>query len=513
VVFGMTKAITQNPPEMSTVPDEANADASHSRLHLVRRIGNATWLAESDGDMVVAQATSATQPDPSVLEQPGRLSALADLFALRGSQLVPLLELANRDDGSSWLLSEHVAGVSLHRLLGIVTFTPAQAAYVALSILEGLTQLHNAGYGHGRLDAANVWLGTNGEPRLGNWALSTLSGGRTFDEVRAADLDGARLLVGELARNANRPVVWRRHRDDALQGRLEHFGNGGSTAGIPAMTRGLQAALHAAMRDDTGIAEIRRELAALVRALGERVAADHPSGEARDGIGLRESNAPRASWRNPTRVPSALTARALSPARWRQPHRRRWIRVVATTVVLLVVAAAGYAVARKPIASFADRVLHPHSSTTKPGGPASVSNGPTHGNSPSGKPAQTRPGPTPRPVVALAPSKAGAISAVDLRPLASCSARAACPVRLTVRFDPAYSGEAVRWHLAVVNRCTGSTKVLARGTVTGLPGTYVFDSTSAVLPAATSMAVIAVTDAPARAASPPLLVPSGGGRC
>jgi hypothetical protein len=49
--------------------------------------------------------------------------------------------------------------------------------------------------------------------------------------------------------------------------------------------------------------------------------------------------------------------------------------------------------------------------------------------------------------------------------------------------------------------------------VAGAPSSYVFDSTTATLPAARSMAVIAITDAPARTASPPLLVPPGGGRC
>jgi hypothetical protein len=515
VVFGVTQPVAQQPREATDIlAARPDGGTGHRHVVLIRQLDSTTWLADSDGDLVVAQAAAATSLDPASPSRSTALAALPSLTALRASQLVGVIDVADQEDGSAWLLSEHIDGVSLRRLLTIATLTPIQAAYIAVRVLDGLTRLHSAGVGHGRLNAANVLLGSDGEPRLTNWALTSLARTRQVDEVCAADLESARSLVGELARNANRPVIWKHGPDEAVLTCLEHCGNSGSTAGIPAMTEELRRALQTAVCDDTGMVATRGELAALVTTLSQRVA---PSGQRMDGnvkiSPSAETDGPRTSWRQPIRVPAALPARPLSRANWHQPHHRWWPGLLATLVALVVLAAAGYVLARKPIGSLADRVLHRDTAASKTPGQASThpTSTPTAKSS-LGAVGSSRSG-TPRPVASLAPLTAGPISGVDLRPLATCTAKSSCPLRMTVRFAPAYSGQQVAWRIAVFNRCTGSTSVLARGQVAGAPGSYVFDSTTVTLPAARSMAVIALTDAPARAASPPLLVPAGGGRC
>jgi hypothetical protein len=515
VVFGMTQPVAQQPRENSDGPvARPNGTTGHRHVVLIRQLDNATWLANSDGDLVVAQAATATSLDPASPSRSAALEALSSLTALRASQLVGVIDVADREDGSAWLLSEHVDGVSLRRLLSIATLTPIQAAYIAVRVLEGLARLHAVGIGHGRLNAADVLLGRDGEPRLANWALTSLARTRLLDEVRAADVDSARSLVGELARNANRPVVWKHGQDEAVLTCLEQCGNGGSTAGIPAMTEELRRALQTAVSDDTGMVATRGELAALVATLSQRVARSGQSAEGHARLSTSdEAEGPRTSWREPIRVPTVLPARPLSSADWHRPHHRRWPGFVATLVALLVLAAAGYLLARKPIGSFADRVLHRNTAASTPRAPASTQpTRPGVTRSPAAAAGSPSPG-TPLPVAALAPLTADPVSGVDLRPLATCTPGSSCSLRVTVRFAPAYTGEPVTWRMAVFNRCAGSTSVVAHGQVTGVPGTYVFDSTTAKLPAARSMAVIAIIDAPARAASPPLLVPAGGGRC
>ena len=515
VVFGMTQPVAQQPREDTNIlVAPSNGGTGHRHVVLIRQLDDATWLADSDGDLVVAQAATATFLDPASPSRSSALAALPSLTALRASQLVGVIDVADQEDGSAWLLSEHIDGVSLRRLLTIATLTPIQAAYIAVQVLEGLTRLHNAGVGHGRLNAANILLGSDGKPRLTNWALTSLARTRMVDEVRAADLESVRVLVSELARNANRPVIWKHGRDEAVLTCLEHCGNGGSTSGIPAMTEELRRVLQTAVCDDTGLVATHGELAALVTTLSQRFA---PSGQASDGHARLstsvETEGPRTSWREPIRVPAALPTHRLSRANWHQPHRRLWPGLLATLVALVVLAAAGYILGRKPIGSLADRVLHRDTAASKTHGQASShpTSTPTATRSP-GAVATSRTG-TPRPVASLAPLAAGVIAGIDLRPLATCTAKSSCPLRVTVRFAPAYSGEQVAWRIAVFNRCTGSTSVIARGQVAGAPGSYVFDSTTPTLPVARSMAVIAITDAPARAASPPLLVPPGGGRC
>ena len=112
-------------------------------------------------------------------------------------------------------------------------------------------------------------------------------------------------------------------------------------------------------------------------------------------------------------------------------------------------------------------------------------------------------------LTAPAPAAAGNVAGVDLRPLTRCSPGAACTVRLLVRLVPAAEPQVVTWSYQVVDRCTGSAGIAPGGTVTVPPQA---DRAVAVgivlLPPLDGVAVVAVTDAPAAAASAPVFVGS-----
>lgn len=110
-------------------------------------------------------------------------------------------------------------------------------------------------------------------------------------------------------------------------------------------------------------------------------------------------------------------------------------------------------------------------------------------------------------IAAPAPPTAGAITAVDLRALTACAPAAPCAVRLEVRLDPRPDPQTVTWSYRVVDRCTGAAGTAPGGTVTVPAGATRADVTGTVpLPDAPAVALLAVTEVPASAASPPVLV-------
>jgi hypothetical protein len=125
---------------------------------------------------------------------------------------------------------------------------------------------------------------------------------------------------------------------------------------------------------------------------------------------------------------------------------------------------------------------------------------------PSASPGATVPAP---PVPRSAPANAGAVAGVDVRALGSCAPGATCQVRVLVRLHPQPQPARVEWTFQVVDRCAGSVRNAAGGTVTveaGGQGVAAIDTVT--LPTQRALAVTAVTRVPATAASAPLLVPA-----
>jgi hypothetical protein len=101
------------------------------------------------------------------------------------------------------------------------------------------------------------------------------------------------------------------------------------------------------------------------------------------------------------------------------------------------------------------------------------------------------------------------VTSVDLRPLTRCAPGAPCGLRVLVQLAAAPDQRVVAWSYRVVDRCTGGTYTLPGGTV---PVPASGDRAAAVgvvpLPALRAVAVVAVTDLPAAAASPPVVLGS-----
>jgi hypothetical protein len=113
------------------------------------------------------------------------------------------------------------------------------------------------------------------------------------------------------------------------------------------------------------------------------------------------------------------------------------------------------------------------------------------------------------PVELPAPAAAGNVTGVDLRPLGRCAPDARCTVRLLVRLVPGTERQVVSWSYRLVDRCTGAT-VAAPGGSVAVPakGARAAAVGTVTLPAMHAVAVVAVTETPAAAASSPLFVGS-----
>jgi hypothetical protein len=109
------------------------------------------------------------------------------------------------------------------------------------------------------------------------------------------------------------------------------------------------------------------------------------------------------------------------------------------------------------------------------------------------------------PLEAPAPPAAGNVTAVDLRPLAPCSPGAPCELRLVVELAPGAAEQQVTWSYLVVDRCSGAAQSVPGGAVAVPPeGGQTAVVGTVALPAVPAVAVFAVTDLPAAAASAPV---------
>jgi hypothetical protein len=127
-----------------------------------------------------------------------------------------------------------------------------------------------------------------------------------------------------------------------------------------------------------------------------------------------------------------------------------------------------------------------------------------------GAPAATDTAPLPAlpPVPVIAPPAAGDVDAVRLRVVdPPCPAGATCTVLVGVDRRPGAVAVPTPWTLVVVDRCRGEVVPLASGTSPAAA----YGTATALVPPGRALALIAVTDGPARAAS--AAVPIGEGPC
>jgi hypothetical protein len=119
----------------------------------------------------------------------------------------------------------------------------------------------------------------------------------------------------------------------------------------------------------------------------------------------------------------------------------------------------------------------------------------------------------PAPLPVVAPPAAGPITQVELRPLDRCRAGKACTALVQIRLAPQRRPVRVAWRLEIFDRCRQTRDRRPGGVSTVEPGrdrlvvTHPLD-----IPAASSLAVIAVITEPVTVAGQAMPLP-GGDRC
>ncbi len=370
--------------------------------------------------------------------------------------------------------------VPLDQLLTVVVLSPAQATLVAVRVLDAIRDML-AGNGTHPADTClwTVALSLSGEVDVG----------------RAPAGEGARTtaLLEQLTQNARRLPAHPRPEQLRLLRLLEEV------AADPhpepdTRARQLERALAEMPGSDAGQC-LSRQLAALVGAfthIAPSVSAARTTAAAPGEIRPGPLRAP------PARSPLVPRPRRRSGGgRQRARHRR-------TALVLLFLAAAllggAYVVLRDPGTGGGSAIARDERPTTKP----------SSGSSPE-------PAETPRQrqgVPALAPRQAGRVTGIAVQKVGSCVPGAPCPVTVTVRLRPAATTQSVVWRVGAARLCRSGIAWSPPVSVTAQPGwTTVYASSSVVVPQGRSLALVALTTAPARAQSPPVPVTGSSLAC
>lgn len=356
----------------------------------------------------------------------------------------------------------------LRRLLAIARLTPAQAVALGADLLADLEAVASADpdtAGRPRVRPEDVRIGRDGRARLIDAGhRPSASGNGAGLTSTAALLDGLRAATGTNGANGVDGVDGA---DDVLVSALERAA---TEARSPHGRLEIAAAILGAA-DATGGAQARAELATLVAMVADGAAPAPATGPA------PRTPAPRR--RRPRRAPRAV-ARAAAARSW------KW---VLSLVVLVAAVLIEIALLRDEIGRDVQTVLEAgRSRATATGAP-----------------------PTLPPVVPPAPTAAGTINRIELRPVTPCAPDATCALRMQVMLQPRPEPQTVTWDFRILDRCSGVAVGVPGGTVTVPPHGDRADLVSTVeLPQADALAVLAVTSGPFTAASEAVNIPATG---
>lgn len=381
-------------------------------------------------------------------------------------------------------------GVVLRRLLAVTTLTPQQAGLLALDLVGSLERLHDERHHPGRLTDRSTVVSDDG----------TLA---VHPESPAADQDAewqptataATDLVQRIVANARRGGSRRQPAATALADRCA-----GAPQDLTELTTRVRNAVSSVLDVDDGarLTRTRKELAALVAATKGRPPTD---------------TAARGDQPTLHTMPEVPRSIMLAPESWRPSSRRSWHRrttlrdrktLLIGLVVVLVLGAVGWGVPRAWVelrrgweAVFTPKPVTTHLVPVSP--PAE---------------APRAEGIPPPPVRLPAPKRADPVSAVTITATGSCTPGTACPVRVDVQLRPTASAHEVRWVLRVVDRCAGKTYPRSGVSIDAAPwARQVYGISRPIIPTRSALAIFAVTESPARAASPPLLIPATHAIC
>lgn len=377
------------------------------------------------------------------------------------------------------------ARVSLERLLTVVMLNPAQASLVAARLLV-------ATRGQGTTDGRDPVEDCR-------WSVFLTPSGEV-EVTRSGPGEGAEVaeLLEQLSHNARQLPA---HPDPAQLALLRTLEEVTADQQGESSARALR--LDRVSTDLLGSAAAERltgDIGALVGAFAHVASSTSVPAEVRAAT---RALGPQAHGVAATRASTIRSGPPRSRRRRLVPGRGVRSRRMVPAVLLLVaaVAGSGYVVLRNP-------------DTAEPGANARGTTPATPGRTAPAGPA-TRPPSRGRPAVAtLAARQSGAITGVEVQRNVACTQGALCPVTTTVRFRPAATPQPVVWRVGTVQGCGSGVSWSSPITVTARPGwTSVYASSSVTVPRGRSVALVALTSAPARAQSPPVPVTGSSLRC
>lgn len=376
--------------------------------------------------------------------------------------------------------------VPLDQLLSVVVLSPAQALVLAVRVL----------------DAVGLALTGNGTHPADTqrWTVALGPAGEV-DVRRAPEGQGARTtdLLEQLGQNARRLPAHPRPEQLELLRVLE------AAAADPHPEPGPRARqLEGTVTEVLGHDAAPRLAGQLARLVGA-FAHIAPSVSATTTPGGSAGVGPDPLRAVPPRRP--LDHRApRRPVVGRPVRRRRRARTRRTALVLLFLAAAvagsAYVVLRDPGADGTGAAAREdRGTTTTPSGSGA-------------KASQKKATPPARGVATMAPRQAGQVTGVQVQKVGACTPGAPCPVTVTVHLRPSASTQSVVWRVGAARLCSTGTTWSQPVAVTAQPGwTTVYASSSVAVPPGRSLALVALTSAPARAQSPPVPVAGSSPGC
>jgi hypothetical protein len=375
-----------------------------------------------------------------------------------------------------------VGAVSVERLLSVAALTPGQACLVAVQLLEASHRLD----GTGEPPTAGAGLGPVTLTALGTLDVERPDGrpGTSADE-----------LLGQVLRNARRLPTHPKPEQLALLHRLEEAA---AASSLEADVRAHM--LRTAVADAMGPRAAER----LTGQLGQLVeACVHLAGAARPAVPdvPRHVGPPAAPRAAPVRPPASRPARPGRARVHRRVHRRR-AGLVLLVVVAVLAAGVGYAAVRGSSGDVLGALgLGGGTATPDPAHHSNQSPGHPHSRARTAVPS-------------LAARHTGAVRGVVVHGTGACRPGARCTVAVTVHLRPSTTSRTVSWKVGAARLCKRGLSWSPPTTVTARPGwTTVHASSAARVPRGRSLALVALTTAPARAQSRPVPVAGSGLRC
>lgn len=532
---------------------------------LGRGAHGSTWRARlADGTRVAVKRLATYGEHPSDFFE--RFQRAAEVHHPHLLDVIWTLE----EDGEFWVVSRLCTGVALSAVLKNGRMRSSCAVVVGMGVLSALTALHQAGLWHGAVHGRNVLVDRDGTVRLGDHCLTPPPAGQASAALRAADVRAVGALVCSMLGVPLEPgaATDSRRASKAATSALGLAAKAiaGPPRKLPAGYEAAHASLtlwEAARKVATSRrqTQARQDLAAMVAAALEPARPARPqarrseaSSEGRrrspavtgsrsrsaavpDLPGKRERDivlpAPGPAERAPLEPAGSEPGRSVlsspvaspapvvrpSPAESRRPRRlsMAWAPAVAAGLVITAAAAVFAAAAPHPVTA---PTVRPRPVPHERGGSALIAPRPTLGGARAPAPpapvAPTAPGAatlspsqplrTPPPPPPLPPSSAGDVLSVATD-AQGCSPGGNCVVRVDVAIQAAQARRPVSWTLSSIDSCTAATVGLATSTVIAQPGwTRVVGFSAVTLPPGASQIVVAVTDTPARAASPAVRV-------